>query len=135
MFEVFTTLLLTTQVYWDEKLCCWESGFWHSKGLICLHFQVPTVQEEWTAWPWILKSLKVPHSFKMSRTTCPMTRPYPRRLESYISYITTNKYKLLHKMSRWKRNWQKVLTNSHRFTRGRIPTNLIYLKNVAVKRE
>jgi hypothetical protein len=27
MFEVFTTLLLTTQVYWDEKLCCWESGF------------------------------------------------------------------------------------------------------------
>jgi len=48
-FEVFTTLLLTIQVFWEAKLCCWESGSQHSKQLNWLHFQVPTVQEEWTA--------------------------------------------------------------------------------------
>jgi hypothetical protein len=49
IFEVFTTLLLTIQVFWDAKLRCWGSGSRHSERLNCLYFQVPTVQEEWTA--------------------------------------------------------------------------------------
>ena len=48
-FEAVSMLLLTTQVSWEAKLRSWESGYQHSKELNCLHFQVPTVKEEWTA--------------------------------------------------------------------------------------
>jgi len=49
IIEVFTALLLTIQVFWEAKLHCWGSGSQHSERLNSLHFQVPTVQEEWTA--------------------------------------------------------------------------------------
>jgi hypothetical protein len=31
IFEVSITLLLTIQVFWEAKLCCWESVSQHSK--------------------------------------------------------------------------------------------------------
>lgn len=48
IFEVSTRLLLTIEVFWEAKVRCWESGSQHSEQLNCFHFQVPTVQEEWT---------------------------------------------------------------------------------------
>jgi hypothetical protein len=103
-FEVFTVLFLKTQVFWGAKLCCSACGSQHSEGSYCLHLQVPTVQEEWTAWPWRLKRLKVPQSFRMSTTTCPVTQSYPRRLESSVSNITTNKcnYMIIWMKISWK---------------------------------
>ena len=41
--EVFTSVLLWIQAFWDVILLCWLSGFWHFNGLQFLHFQVSSI--------------------------------------------------------------------------------------------
>jgi len=39
LFNVFTTVIFSTTVFWDVKSCSCVESYWYFKGIFCLHLQ------------------------------------------------------------------------------------------------
>jgi hypothetical protein len=73
--------ILRIHVFWDVTPCCWASGSWRFEGLWYLLLRLRSSKTitnfcigyfTWTTWP---LQMKAPESFKMLRTSSPVTRP------------------------------------------------------------